>query len=125
MAVILVIDDDEQIRRIMKWALQKEGHHVVETQDGLQGLALCRHLAVDLIITDILMPRKDGLDLLVEIRGELPDVKVIAMSGGGPVMSSAGCLHLAADLGANEVLAKPIAKKQLLEVVNRVLNGAS
>lgn len=125
MAVILVIDDDEQIRRTMKWVLQKEGHHVVETPDGLQGLTLCRHLPVDLIITDILMPHKDGLDVVVEIRAEFPDVKIIAMSGGGPVMSSAGCLHLATDLGANEVLAKPVGKKKLLELVNRVLDGVS
>jgi CheY-like chemotaxis protein len=120
-AVILVIDDDEQIRRMIKWLLEKEGHQVVETRDGREGIALCRHLPVDLVITDILMPDKDGLDVLVEIRAECPDAKIVAMSGGGTVMSSAGCLHLAADLGANEVLAKPIAKKRFLEVVNKLL----
>jgi CheY-like chemotaxis protein len=122
MAAILVIDDDEQIRRMIKWVLQKEGHQVLEARDGSEGIALCRHLPVDLIITDILMPDKDGLDVLVEIRAECPDANIVAMSGGGTVMSSAGCLHLAADLGAREVLTKPIAKKRLLEVVNKLLS---
>jgi DNA-binding response OmpR family regulator len=121
-ALILIIDDDEQVLRTMKWALEKHGHHVMEIQDGRGGLALYRNLPVDIVITDILMPYKDGLDIVVEIRSEFPDAKIVAMSGGGPGMPSEGCLHLATDLGANEVLTKPIEKKQLLELIDRLLS---
>jgi len=122
-AVILVIDDDEQIRRMLKWALQKEGHDVLDTPDGREGASICRKHGVELILTDILMPHKDGLDVMMEIRSEFPGVKIVAMSGGSATMPSTGCLHLASELGANEVLAKPIAKKQLLDAVNKVLGN--
>jgi len=121
-ATILIIDDDEHVLRTLKWALEKHGHQVVEVQDSRKGIAFFRHVPVDLVITDILMPHKDGLDIMMEIRSEFPDAKIVAMSGGGPGMSSAGCLHLATDLGAHEILVKPIEKKVLLDVVDRVLS---
>ncbi|MEW6530448.1 MAG: response regulator [Thermodesulfobacteriota bacterium] len=118
MALILLIDDDDQLRRMVKRVLEKEGHEVLEAPDGRDINALCGEHPVDLIITDVLMPHKDGLDILLEIRQAFPRMKVVVISGGGPSMPSGGCLHLAVDLGADAVIEKPISKKQLLEVVN-------
>lgn len=121
MAMILVIDDDEHVLRVMKWVLQKQGHEVVDVLDSRESLAVYRHVPVDLVITDVLMPHKDGFDIMTEIRSEFPNAKIVAMSGGGPGLSAAGCLHLASDLGANAVIEKPIEKKLLLDVVDRLL----
>ncbi|MEW6112412.1 MAG: response regulator, partial [Thermodesulfobacteriota bacterium] len=72
MALILLIDDDDQLRRMVKRVLEKEGHEVLEAPDGRDINALCGEHPVDLIITDVLMPHKDGLDILLEIRQAFP-----------------------------------------------------
>lgn len=121
MARILVLDDDDQIRRMMERVLEKEGHVVFVAKDGSEGLTVCEHNPVDLVITDILMPNKDGLETILAIRSNRQDVKIIAMSGGGRAMPSEGCLILASDLGADAVLQKPISKSDLLATIAQLL----
>lgn len=121
MATILVIDDDGQVRRMLRDLLERQGHTVIDAPDGAVGTRLFRDAPTDLIITDVLMPEKDGLEAILELRNEFPEVKILAVSGGGVPMDTTGCLVLAGDLGANRTLAKPLRKTALLQAVNELL----
>jgi DNA-binding NtrC family response regulator len=120
MARILVIDDDEQIRSVLRRALEGEGHEVLEAGDGTEALRLHRATPADLVITDILMPKKDGLEVLLALRRGSPRLKVIAMSGGGRhgQMTS---LEAARPLGAFASLSKPFKLDAMIEAVRRAL----
>jgi DNA-binding NtrC family response regulator len=120
MARIIVIDDQEPIRRIVRRALENEKHQVFEADDGEAGMELLDREPVDVVITDIFMPGWDGIQTLREIRKRYPAVKVIAMSGG----DSTGILDLRKDaelLGAVKSLQKPFNAREIVELVRTVL----
>src|SRR5471030_3027511 len=85
MARILLIDDDDSVRTMLRQTLTHFGHTVIEARNGKEGLALFPHAAADLVITDIVMPEQEGLGVLLEWRSKEPPVKIIAMSGGGRI----------------------------------------
>src|SRR5919198_3143610 len=120
MARILVIDDQESIRRIARRALEQAGHHVMDASDGEMGMQVLARHGADVVITDIFMPGQDGILTLRQIRKEFPGVKVIVMSGG----DSSGMLDLRKDaemLGAVKSLPKPFDAHELVAVVRSVL----
>ena len=123
MAKILVIDDSEDIRILLHEALQAAGHSVVEAADGEAGLRSYREHYPDLVITDIVMPNKEGLETIMELRRESPGVKIVAMSGGtrGMVISF---LPAAKKLGADYTLPKPFSLAELQAVVDDALGLA-
>jgi CheY-like chemotaxis protein len=114
MATILVVDDQKPIRSLLRAALEGDGHEVLEASNGLLGLERCRERAPDLIITDMLMPEMNGLELMLELNRSFPNVKVIAISGG-PEMESG--LHAAKLLGARQTFQKPLDIRALLDAV--------
>lgn len=114
MAIILVIDDQKPIRLLLRAALEGDRHEVLEASNGRIGLALYRERAPDLIITDILMPEMNGLELIVELTRSFPNVKVIAMSGG---LEREGGTNEAKLLGARQTFQKPIDIRALLAAV--------
>ncbi len=120
MGSILIIDDDVEILEIYREILQREGYDVLAASDGAQGIKLCRDQEVDLVITDIIMPEKEGLETIMELRRDLPDVKIIAMSGGGQI-GAEEYLPLAEKLGAQHTLDKPFTPKELLEAIRGIL----
>lgn len=122
MAKILLIDDDEPLRAIMRDTLEHFGHVVVEARDGKEGLALFEQSKVDIVITDIVMPEKEGLEVLMELRKRPVPVKVIAISGGGST-GKVEYLHIAKLMGAVAVLAKPFSATALMTIVNAQLAG--
>jgi CheY-like chemotaxis protein len=81
MAQILVIDDEEPFRTMLREVLEREGHAVMEAGDGREGITLARNIPIDLIITDLLMPELDGLEVIQTLRSDSPQVKIIAISG--------------------------------------------
>ena len=119
---ILVIDDEEQVRRYLRKILEAEGYEVLEAADGKIGLQLYREKPADLIITDLLMPEKEGIETIMELRHDFPDVKIIAISGGGYRIGSKDCLYLAKELGADCTLVKPFSRQQMLDIVKKMLN---
>ena len=123
MARILVIEDEEDIRGLYSRILKHAGHDVIEAPDGKLGVELYRENLADLVITDIIMPEKEGIELIIELRRDFPDVKIIAVSGGGQLMASATCLRLAKGLGAVRTLAKPFNLRELVDTVQEVLDG--
>jgi two-component system response regulator (stage 0 sporulation protein F) len=114
MARILVIDDQEPIRSLLRAVLEGEGHQVLEASNGRLGLELYRERSVDLVITDIVMPEMDGLEMIMELTRSFLNVKVIAMSGG---LESVGTLNVAKLLGARQTFQKPLDMEQLLRAV--------
>ena len=120
MARILLIDDDDTVRTMLRLTLVHFGHTVIEARDGKEGLELFQDANVDLLITDIVMPEKEGLEVLMELRKKHPPVKIIAISGGD-------YLHMAKLMGAAKVLAKPFPTNVLIEAIDELLadGGAS
>ncbi len=120
MALILIIEDDDQTRRVLKIMLEREGYDVLEADDGLEGIKLFRENAVDLIITDIIMFEKDGVTTIMEVRKDSPNVRIIAISGGARVGPEV-YLQLAKRVGADYALTKPIDRKELLNTISELL----
>jgi DNA-binding response OmpR family regulator len=124
MARILLIEDYDLIRSLLRENLELAGHTVIEAHNGQEGLDLFRQAGADLVITDIVMPEKEGLAVLMELRTAQPPVKVIAMSGGGRG-SGTDYLDMARLLGAAKVLLKPFTNEVLMAAINELLPGGA
>ncbi len=117
---ILLVEDDAGTRGMLKQMLERAGYDITEARDGEEGLRLYRQAPPDLIITDILMPEKEGLGLIRELQREQPRPKIIAISGGGHT-GMLDFLHVAERLGAQRTLHKPVQQQDLLAAVQSVL----
>ena len=117
---ILVIDDEEPIRTILHRVLTSMGHTVIEAANGKEGLQKFAEHGADLVITDLVMPETEGFEVLMTLRGEHPEVKIIAISGGGRQGASDN-LKMAKYLGASRVIPKPMTMAQLTEALNELL----
>ena len=113
-ATILIIDDDDLIRVLLRSALEEAGYEVTEAANGRQGLELYRYRPTDLVITDIVMPEMNGLDMLLELTREFLHAKVIAISGAG---GERNVLDVAKLLGARQTFQKPFSLPHLLGAV--------
>ena len=121
MVRILIIDDDPQILDMLGQILEREGYDIVKASNGKEGIKLYRENPVDLIITDIIMPEKEGIETIFELRKDFPDLKIIAISGGGRI-DPEEYLFVAQKLGVQRTFAKPIARAELLKAVRELLN---
>lgn len=121
MAKIIVVDDEPSILLMLKKMLEKAGHEVDTASNGNEGIILFEKNKYDLLITDIIMPEKEGMETIIELRKKYPDLKIIAISGGGRI-SPEGYLPGAKLLGANMVFQKPLIQKEFLEAVAMLLN---
>ena len=122
MTTLLVIDDDNLVRGMMANALRKKGFNVLEAGDGNEGLQVVLHNTVDLVVTDMLMPDKEGVETIIELREINSDMKIIAMSGGGKKQDMT-FLKLAKQVGANLVLEKPFRPSDLLGAIEQLLGN--
>lgn len=121
---ILIIDDEPQIRSMIRLILEREGYEVMEASDGIDGIRVFREKPADLVITDLIMPNKDGIGMIIEIKKEFPTVKIVAMSGGG-LNRPEGYLRGAQRLGAACTLSKPINRQEILRAVKDTLKSNS
>lgn len=122
MTRILVIDDDDQLRQMLRRMLEYTGYEVVEAADGAQGLKVFHEEPTDLVITDILMPGQEGIETIILLRRDYPDVPVIAISGGGTISANAH-LNTAGKLGADRTLSKPFTRDEILSAVSDLLGS--
>ena len=121
MARIRVIDDDATVRLSVKLALEDANHSVQEAADGREGTTLFCERPADLVISDIFMPEKEGLETIDEIKRMRPQTKIIAISGGGR-MEPDDYLAIAKRVGADRSLLKPFDVQELVGVVDELLN---
>ena len=120
MPSILIIDDEKEICTVFKMALERAGYSVRTAMDGDAGIRMFKENPADLLIVDIIMPDKDGIETIVETRRTFPDVKIVAVSGGGRI-SSDEYLKMAKTLGANRTLEKPVTREVLLKTVKELV----
>lgn len=121
---ILIIDDEAVLRATWRDVLEEEGYNVMEACDGAMGAKQLQWNAVDLVITDMLMPRQEGMQTIHEIRKTYPNIKILAVSGGGATRNMT-FLEAAQKLGADRTLAKPLGIDDLLQTVSELLSGDS
>ncbi len=121
MANILVIDDDEDICDLLQIVLTADGHQVALAEDGEKGIELYRKKKFDLIITDILMPNKDGINVIVDIINGGNRVPIIAISGGRRAISSDFNLQSAELLGVTATLKKPFTASEMRRTIKKIL----
>lgn len=122
MARILVIDDEPDVRRVVRRCLESEGHQVVEAGDGKMGLRLYQEDAVDLVITDLFMPEQEGLETIRALKRISKDVRILVVTGlqpGGPFDFRAHAVLL----GALRTLTKPFTREELLDAVRDALGS--
>jgi len=117
---LLLIDDDGLFREILAAALVRAGHVVVQAENGRQGAEFFRKAPADLVITDLVMPDREGIEMIAALRRDWPTLPIIAMSGGSPVY-----LTLAARLGAHRTLAKPFSPPLLLRAIDDLIAPGS
>ena len=114
MATVLVIDDEESVRKVFQAALAQAGYRVLTAESGQHGLRLLEHQEVDLILVDIFMPDMDGLELIPILRKTRPASKIIAITAGS---GEKNYLYIAKHLGAHDTLMKPFSRQELLDAV--------
>jgi CheY-like chemotaxis protein len=122
MARILIIEDDELLRGVLAEALEHAGHTVYQAGNGQEGVDLFRVRPADLVLTDIVMPVKEGVETIMLLRQADRNVPIIAMSGGVP--NAKLYLSIAGRIGAKRILSKPFTPQHLREVVAQVLAEA-
>jgi DNA-binding NtrC family response regulator len=120
---VLIIDDDEQMRILLRQAMEWAGFTVVEADNGRKGMRVMREELADLVITDLIMPEQEGLETISGMKREFPDVHIIAISGGGRIGPEA-YLPAALELGAIRVFSKPFDIREFVAAVEEILaNG--
>jgi len=118
---VIVADDVEGIQDLVGHWLEADGHAVMCVSTGQEASQLLRKRHFDLVITDIIMPDGDGLELILELKQARPLVRILAISGGGRHMQATDCLKMARNLGAHALLMKPFNHEQLAAAMNQAL----
>jgi DNA-binding response OmpR family regulator len=121
MAKILIIDDDPGFRKMIDLALTRANHVVIVAKDGVEGVDRFKAESPDMVISDIVMPEKEGIETIREIRALSQSVPIVAMSGGG---ANVGLQYLdvAHKLGASEIISKPFRPSELVALVKQLLS---
>jgi len=120
LAHILIIDDDSQVLDMLRQTLEREGYDVVVASNGRVGIKIYREDPADLIITDMVMPEKEGIETIIELKRDYPDVKIITMSGGG-IINPEQYLDISRKLGVERSFTKPIERKKLLFAIQELI----
>jgi CheY-like chemotaxis protein len=130
MAKIIVIDDEEDIRTVLKQVLERAGYDVAVAESGREGLEMLQKEGADLVITDVIMPGMDGVALTREIREKFRDTRILVISGGGNVaprsyepgaISTTAFLSSAKNAGADKTMTKPFDRKDLMRIITELL----
>ncbi len=122
MLKILLVDDDKLIREMLRNMLKKEDYATEEASDGDEAIKLFHKFKPDLVVTDIIMPEKEGIELIQQFLKENPAVKILAISGGALNIDSNSTLKMAKALGAHATLSKPLFRDELLTTVQMLLH---
>ena len=125
MANILLVDDEPLVVEALSRAIRSKGHTCVTASNGVEGLKKFLQTHFDLAITDIIMPDKEGIELILQMGRKMPDTRIIAISGGGRTGGNIEVLRMAEKLGAMASLKKPIRLDEFFSVLDRCLKAAS
>lgn len=119
---ILVIEDDEDIRQMICEILEEEGYDTLQAANGIEGIEMLRkHQEIGIIVTDLLMPEKEGIETITDIRKDYPRLRILAISGGG-ICIPESYLSLAKAMGADATLSKPFGTQELLDAIENLIH---
>ena len=121
MATVLIIDDESYVREMMRLMIEPLGYEVVEAENGAIASKFIQNTTPDLIITDIVMPEKNGIDVIMEVKKSSNPIPIIAISGGGGITGRFDYLEIAKLVGAENILKKPFAMEELRSLVENIL----
>jgi len=121
MAGILIVEDDKDLREMLKISLTRKRFTVLEAVNGKEAILYFKPLVTDLVITDLIMPEEDGLKVIMKLREIKPEIKVVAISGGGKA-GPGNYLNLAKALGADLIVSKPFSVNDLISKIEELLN---
>lgn len=128
MARILIIEDEEEVRKILTHMLRRAGHDVIDAPDGRVIDKLYNLAPVDLVITDIFMPEKEGIETIRVLRRDFPTTRIIVMSGGSTIESQGLSLNeylaITKKLGVDRAFEKPFELPEMLKAVNELTGGS-
>jgi YesN/AraC family two-component response regulator len=113
---ILIVDDNLMMRKLIRNIFINEEYEIEEAENGTEGLEIARKHEIDLVITDIIMPVMEGLELIMHLKRDFPEIKIIAISGGKPYY-----LYMAKKLGIEGIFTKPLNLQQFLGAVKRLI----
>ena len=122
MAGILIVEDDEELREMISISLKRRKYTVIEAANGREAIIRFKPAITDLIVTDLIMPEEDGLKVIMKLREIKPNLKVIAISGGGKA-GPASYLNLARALGADAIYSKPFSLNDLIAKIEELLSN--
>jgi CheY-like chemotaxis protein len=122
MAGILIVEDDSDLREMLKDLLVRRKYTIIEASNGKEAISRFKPAVTDLVITDIIMPDEDGLKVIMKLREIKPEIKIIAISGGGKA-GPGNYLNLAKALGADEIFSKPFSVNVLLSKIDSLLKS--
>jgi CheY-like chemotaxis protein len=119
---VLLVEDDKELREMLKMSLQRKGYTVQEAENGKEAISHFKPLITDLVVTDLIMPEEDGIKVVIRLRELKPSIKIIAISGGGKV-GPGSYLNLAKALGADAIYSKPFSIKDLIVKIEQLLDN--
>jgi CheY-like chemotaxis protein len=122
MAGVLIVEDDKELREMLKLSLLRRSFTVIEAENGRDAIAHFKPLITDLVVTDLIMPEEDGLKVVIKLRELKPSIKIIAISGGGKV-GPGSYLNLAKALGADAIYSKPFSINDLIAKIEQLLDN--
>jgi two-component system chemotaxis response regulator CheY len=122
MATILLIEDDDNLRETIAMGLGKEGYGVLQAEDGEQGLRLLKTNPVDAVLTDIVMPNMDGLEMIKKMRASFPSLPIVAISGGA-ALNAPLYLKMASAMGADRTVRKPFMLQEVTQAITDVIES--
>jgi DNA-binding response OmpR family regulator len=120
MAGIMIVEDDNDLREMLKLSLLQRKYTIIEASTGKEAIAKFKPTLVDLVVTDIIMPDEDGLKVIMKLKEIKPNIRIIAISGGGKA-GPGNYLNLARALGADEIFPKPFSVQSLLAKIDAIL----
>jgi CheY-like chemotaxis protein len=121
---LLIIDDDDDLRLMLRVLFQSAHYEVVDAHNGREGLRVMEQQPADLVITDLIMPEQEGIETIMALRRRYPTLRIVAISGGGHG-TGINYLELARRVGANRALTKPVGNDELLQHVKELLEQPS
>ncbi len=123
MARVLILDDEEAMREAIRMVLEEDGHEVAEASNGVTGLEMFRERPSDVVVTDLIMPKKDGIETIRDLRREFPNVKIVALSGRGGIQINAN-LTRAKQVGADLTILKPCEPAEIRDAVRSLTESS-
>ena len=121
MARVLIVDDEQMLREMLQQMLDIEGFETFTASNGSEALSVFKQCDPDVVVTDIIMPEKEGLEIIQILKGKKPNLKILAISGGSYNINVSDILKMAKALGANQALSKPIRRKEFIDTINNLL----